>query len=153
MGLPPLLEEVRKRPAMFLSKVDFDVLAGFLEGYHLAGNGGLLVGFREWLIVKLGYGNNLTWPGLVLRLLFPGAESPGKCHLESNDQQRAVEFLFELLEEYWRERQAYDGMRRIFLQYEEWLKQQDWYGPESPQYIDGTVKRHQPGKKRQRKPA
>jgi hypothetical protein len=123
---------------MYLSLVEFDVAAAFIQGFDLASNGGALVGFREWLVVKLGYGNNLAWSESALRLAFPDAEAPRQCLLQSGEQKRAVELLFRLLEEFWQEREAPHGLRRIYLKYQAWLQRQDWYGPKSPDYFAGA---------------
>jgi hypothetical protein len=119
---------------MYFSPVEFDVAAALIQGFDLASNGGLLAGFREWLIVKLGYGNNLAWSALVLRLVFPDAESPRQC-LQSAEQKHVVALLFGLLEEFWQERESPNGLRRIYLKYQGWLQRQDWYGPTSPDYV------------------
>src|SRR2546426_1003256 len=89
MALPQPLEHFMKRPGMYVSPVEFAVVAGFLQGLHVAT--GVLTGFREWLVVKLGYGNNLAWPALALRLIFPDAESPGQELLQDAAQRQAVE--------------------------------------------------------------
>jgi hypothetical protein len=107
----------------------------------MASHGGLLAGFREWLIVKLGCGNNLSWCALVLELTFPDAESPRQQLLHNGSQERAVRSLFELLEEFWQERETPDGLRRIYLAYQEWLQHQDWYGPSSPQWVPESSER------------
>jgi hypothetical protein len=135
MSLPAVLENVKKHPGMYVYKVEFDSVAAFIDGFNLATNGGLLVGFREWLIVKLGYGDNLAWPALALRLAFPEAESPASQLLHADNQKRAVAALFEFLEAFLQEREAPDGLRRLFLGYEAWLRRQDWYRPSSPGWI------------------
>jgi hypothetical protein len=139
MALPHALQQMTKRPGMYLCPIEFDVAAAFIQGFDLASGGGVLVGFREWLVVKLGYGNNLAWSELVLRLAFPNAESPRQCLLQGGEQKRAVELLFRLLEEFWQEREAPHGLRRIYLRYQEWLQRQDWYGPTSPDYVADTA--------------
>ena len=145
MSLPPLLESVRKHPGMYLSRVEFDLAVAFLDGFDLASNGGLLAGFKEWLVVKLDFAHDLTWPGLVLLLTFPQMDSPGSQLLQGDNQKRAVESLFGLLEAFWQEREASEGLRRIYRQYEEWLKRQDWYGPSCPQWIGAEQRR--PGRR------
>jgi len=135
MGLPHVLEQVRKRPSMYFHPVEFDVASAFLEGFNLASYVGALVGFREWLVMRLGYANNLAWPALVLRLVFPDVESPRQFLVQNGKQKRAVESLFGLLEEFWQEWQSDGGLRRIYVKYQEWLRQQDWYGPSSPDWI------------------
>jgi hypothetical protein len=83
-----------------------------------------------------------TWPPTaVLRLTFPEAESRGRQSIEPENQKRAVESLFEQLEAFLQQRASPDGLRRIFLGFERWLRRQDWYGPSSPQWIadEGAV--------------
>src|SRR5438309_712191 len=121
MGLPYVLEKLRDRPGMFIPKVDFDVVAAFITGFNQATRGGLLAGFREWLVVRCGDGNNLPWPALVLRLTFPDAESPDRCLLQGGNQKFAVDRLFDLLQAYFQEKESPDGMRRIYVRYERWL--------------------------------
>jgi hypothetical protein len=126
MPLPQSLE---------LSPVEFDVVAAFLQGFHAATCGGLLEGFREWLVVKLDHGSNVAWSQLALNLAFPDAASPRHCLSENGGQQRAVEVLFGLLEEYWQAKESLHGLRGIYVKYQQWLQRQDWYGPSSPDYI------------------
>jgi hypothetical protein len=135
MPLPHLLQHVAKQPSMYFNPVEFDVAAAFLQGFDLANSGGVLVGFREWLVVKLGYGSNLIWSALALQLLFPESESPRQSLVDSGDQKRAVELLFGIVEEFWQERESLNGLRRIYLKYQTWLQRQEWYGPTSPDYF------------------
>lgn len=135
LALPHLLQQVKRCPGMYLSAVDFDMATALLVGFDLANFGGVLIGFREWLIVKLGYGNNLSWRLLILCVVFPDAENPRQQLHQPRAQDRAVEALFSLLEEFWEEKEAPNGLRRIFLRYQEWLQRQDWYEPSSPDYI------------------
>jgi hypothetical protein len=135
VSLPYLLQQVMQNPGMFFSPVEFDVASAFIQGVNLSSSGGVLVGFREALITKLGYGNNLIWSELALRLIFPGDECPRLRLVEGGNQKRAVQLLFELLEDFWRERESPQGLRTIYLKYQTWLKHQDWYGPSSPDYV------------------
>jgi len=135
MPLPQSLERVRQHPGMYLSPVEFDVVAAFLQGFHVATCSGLLEGFREWLVVKLGHGSNLAWSQLALHLAFPDAPSPRQRLSEHGGQQHAVEVLFRLLEEYWQAKESPQGLRRIFVDYQHWIQRQDWYGPSSPDYV------------------
>src|SRR4051794_6854569 len=118
MGLPPLIEALRSRPGMFVNVETFDVVTAFLCGYDAALHGGLLVGFREWLIVRSDGGNNFTWDGLVRGLIGENSLS---------DETKAIELLFCLLEEFTDVRDARDGLRRILMSYERWLRKQEWY--------------------------
>ena len=135
MGLPPVLDMLKRHPGIMISNVNFDAVVAFIDGFNLAISGGLLVGFHEWLVVKLGYGNNFHWSGLVLRLAFAQAETPEEQLHDAGNQKRALDSLFGHLESFLRERESAEGLRRIFLKYEGWLKCQDWYDPSSPQWI------------------
>jgi hypothetical protein len=103
----------------------------FVLGCDAGTSGILLSGFREWLIVRLGDGNNLSWPGLVLQII--SAES-----IEQNEEQppgsdadaQRLDHLFQLLDEFLEQRDERDGMVRIYSRYIEWLKGQSWFRPE-----------------------
>ncbi|MCM2417745.1 hypothetical protein [Streptomyces sp. RKAG293] len=69
-----LIRAFRKRPGMFIPKGDplgFDQAVTFLLGMDVGSGDALLFGFREFLVLKLGEGHNLTWSGLVVRLTVP----------------------------------------------------------------------------------
>jgi hypothetical protein len=120
---------------MFFPKVEFNVVVAFIDGFNLACYGGLLVGFHQWLVATLGHGNNRPWDALVLELTFPKARIPNDELAKPGNQKVAVDALFELLETFMQERQSPEGLRRIFVRYEAWLKRQEWYVPSSPQWL------------------
>lgn len=124
-----VIKFMMERPSMFLTSVTFDTVTAYLSGYDAAKNGGLLIGLREWAISKLRFGNNLVWPSLMYQLIFPGRTSSSNT-IENADQQRAVESLFQLLREFFNERDSRDGLRQIYLRYSTWLESQEWYDPD-----------------------
>jgi hypothetical protein len=124
MTLPVALEEVRKAPGMFLIPVSYETAVAFLIGYDIALAGGPLCGFREWLVLRVGGWDNLVWSALVEKLLGEAGLVERKQTLEG--QKKAVEFLFSLLEEFMAERDEY-GVRRVYVAYEQWLREQSWY--------------------------
>jgi hypothetical protein len=124
MTLPVALEEVRKAPGMFLGSISYEAAVAFLNGYDIALAGGPLCGFREWLVLRVGGGNNLGWSGLVKELLGEAGLVKRKQTLEG--QKIAIEFLFSLLEEFMTERDEH-GVRRVYVAYEQWLREQSWY--------------------------
>ena len=130
MSLPLPLCNVRDYPGMYLSKIEFSEAAALINGYAIAHHGRFLDGFREWLIVKLNDGNNLTWSSLVLRLIFPESDIPS-VQLNHTNQEQAVRSLFQILDEFCTLKETPDGLRQIFLQYQDWLQHQDWYNPAS----------------------
>jgi hypothetical protein len=122
---------------MYLPDPTYAAVSALIHGYDLAKEGGVLCGFREWLITRLGTGDNLAWPVLVLHTAFPNASDPREIVRSSPAMEgRAIETLFELLAEFDRARSGPDGMRRVFLDYEAWLRQQSWYKPNSPHWIE-----------------
>jgi hypothetical protein len=124
MGLPLAMDNLRRQTGMFVAPVTLDGVVAFISGYDAALSGGFLVGLREWLVPRLGYGNNLAWNGLILEML-PTKRNPG-------NEESLIEGLFVLLAEFIEVRQSHDGLRRIFVEYEQWLHRQEWYTPEHP---------------------
>ena len=121
---------------MYISAVDFDSLAAFISGFDLATGGSALQGFREWLLVKVGgYAANLAWTELVLEYTFRGSQSARDNLCECGGQQKGMNSIITLLDEFWRDRSAPDGMRRLYKSHEEWLRKQSWYSPSAPNWI------------------
>ncbi len=80
----------------------------------------MLIGLREWLVVRFNEGNNLMWSRLA-RLCLPGG-------VESADKQ-AVRELGTLLAEFFEVRRV-QGLIMVFQDYSHWLLQRSWYdGP------------------------
>lgn len=113
---------------MYLPELSFHACASYVAGYDAATEGGLLVGFHQWLVVKVGHSDNLAWYALVREVMGASANSP-------TDHAGEVAFLLATLDEFLSERARRGGLRRIFSAYEAWLRQQAWYTPESPQWI------------------
>ena len=105
---------------MYLLEETYVVVAAFIQGYDEAYEGGLLAGFREWLVVRLVGGQNLAWPALVLHAAFPGSRSPQDALRSEPDGDRvAIDTLFRLLTEFDETRKKHDGLRSIFVAFEE----------------------------------
>jgi len=122
MTLPYELDHVRKRPSMWLRVVNFDTMSAFLQGANMASNGGLLSGFREWLVMRLDRRTNIPWFDLVLVFAFPDAKSPKEALSQSPDQRREIDIPFELFSEFWHDRQE-EGLKAIYLKHEIWSKE------------------------------
>ena len=121
MGLPNVLYDVFKRPGMHLPTIEFDVLAAFIQGFDTACNGGVLLGFREWMLMKLDSGNNLSWFALAKLL------EATRRHLDEiqvADERSSVEFLIALLSEFSAERDGPNGLRGIYVRYQAWIQNQ-----------------------------
>jgi hypothetical protein len=151
MALADQLAHVMRRPGMWFQPVGYDTAVAFLAGYDLACNGGVLVGFKEWLLPQLGYGSNRPWCVLARWLVMPPIRSKRQSlDAETAEAQRlAVERLFRLLEDFLKEREQPEGIRRVYLTYQQWLKTQEWYGPGHPDYFEEGPKKKAKRKKRE----
>ena len=120
-----LFENVRARTSRYLPDETYAAAAAFVLGYDIACEGGALVGFHEWLVVRLDGWSNLHWSAAVLHAAFPAVQDVHKAVRASPKARRhAIDTLFELLAEYDRVRSKQDGLKGIFLAYERWLHQQ-----------------------------
>ena len=117
-----LFDSVRRHPGMYFLEETYAVIAAFLQGYDSAYEGGLLAGFREWLVVRLMTGSNLGWPALVLHAAFPDEQSPQNALRAKPDAERvAIDVLFNLLAEFDEIRRQRDGLKDIFVAYEKYV--------------------------------
>jgi hypothetical protein len=125
-----LFSEISRRSGLYGLDGSFEQFAAFISGVDAGNDWQLLTGFREWLIIRLGDGNNLTWPGLVLRLAFPGGWPGLRDRLKDPDQNRiASETLFRLLDEFLARRATPGEPAGIFDEYLTWRNAQSWYKP------------------------
>lgn len=127
MPMPDSLSRFFHAPGMYVHDPTFDAVAAFLSGFDTACGGRVLAGFREWLILKLDYGNNLAWTELFLRFTFPESAGPRTQDLPTADQKQLAGLLAEALSTYWTEREGCGGTQDLMERYSEWLKEQDWF--------------------------
>ncbi|MER5624018.1 hypothetical protein ABT061_23580 [Streptosporangium sp. NPDC002544] len=116
-----LFREIHKRPGMYGLDGSFKSYEAFLMGCDAGNDWGLFSGFREWLIMRLGSQSSFGWPGLVLQLALP--EKPS-LPLSPESDAKAVELLFELLDQFMEERAPAHGVANIFEKYQSWLSTQ-----------------------------
>jgi hypothetical protein len=125
-----LFEEVRRRPGMYFLEDNFDVVAAFVLGCDLANEGGILAGFREWLVVRLGHSSNLAWRSLVLDFAFPDASNPeAELARGVENHRRAIRTLWSLLSEFEIAREERSALRKIFVAFD---RLEGGEEPESP---------------------
>ncbi len=127
MALPQPLAQFFRSPDMYVPKPEFDVAAGFLQGFDAACGGRVLEGFTEWLVQKIGYGNNLGWTELFLRLAFPDFTAPRTQCLPTADQKQLVNLLAETFSSYWKDREVLGDTKGIMERHAEWLRKQDLF--------------------------
>jgi hypothetical protein len=97
-----LFRRVRARPGMWLAGSDsYRTVSAFVLGIEYTHPDRPLDGFREFLVLRLGRGNNLVWTGLVLHLAFPGRDGGwGTVLDEPGADAVAIAALFDLLDEF-----------------------------------------------------
>ncbi|MCO5996144.1 hypothetical protein [Actinoallomurus rhizosphaericola] len=116
--LDELLSAVRSRPQMFHLSGSYDGYVAFLTGVDLGNAGGVLRGFTEWLSVRWGHPTSLGWPALVRRIaLGVGADEELPPTQSPEEERRAVEALFRLLEEYLEQRRSPLALARMYREY------------------------------------
>ena len=131
-----LCEDIRAHTGMYVSEATYPVVAALVLGYDLATAGGALRGFREWLIPQVNTGNNLSWNPLILHLAFMNVSNPiAHVLTDAETQRHAIDTLFGAIAAFVKARNAPEGMRRIFAEYERWLRSQDWYTSTHPLWV------------------
>lgn len=117
-----LFGSIRQRTGMYFQQETYAVVAAFVQGYDAAYEGGLLVGFREWMVVRLKRGSNLGWPALVLHAAFPDSALPQEALSSGQQAERtAIDMLFTLLAEFDAVRDEHGGIASVFVEYEGYM--------------------------------
>jgi hypothetical protein len=114
-----LLRQVRIRPGIYFGSGDltFDRLVAFVVGLDIGAQGGLLDGFREYLILRIGEESSLWWPGVAIRVSRPDATSRPAT---DEDDRMAVEDIVGLLDEFLAEFPVGRSRKRLFQEYYLW---------------------------------
>jgi hypothetical protein len=93
----------------------------FLIDCNAGNSGRLFDGFREWLLMELGFVSEGAWPELVLGITFPenGRTSISE-RLDPDADAMARAKLFELIGNFW-EIRGPRGLPKIFFDYQSFL--------------------------------
>lgn len=123
----PAFEEMIRslcaRPGMWVIPPSFATACAYIDGFNSARGGAPLLGFREWLVLKLDDGNNLHWIGLAEWLI------PAAGPTDAGAEERRILALGGLIADYLRERDT-GGITKVYFDYGRWLLRQRWYdGP------------------------
>ena len=122
--LMELTEKVNCYVGMFLPGKTYGEFVALVYGFDIARDQKPLEGFKEWLVLKFGKGNNLTWGALALlglRIVLPSfVAGPAQLHIE------AIAGLTSLISEFTKDREE-KGIDEILDNHKNWLHRQDWY--------------------------
>ncbi len=110
---------------MWVGAVNYDRVTAYLSGYDYALDGGFLAGFKEWLAVKYGYGQNLAWNGLFASATLGEADTHERPRPTGHDEV-LLEQLRSTLVEFLRHRQII-GLRNVLFDHGQWMRKQDWF--------------------------
>lgn len=130
MDYRKLFRSVRHRPTLYGLDSTYGAGVAFILGCDTGTSGVLLSGFREWLITRLGAGNDLSWQDLALQIINTTTGERDDEPANNSIDTRRFHQLFQLLDEFLGQRSKRDGMVRIYDRYIEWLKGQPWFRPE-----------------------
>jgi hypothetical protein len=118
MEFPELVRHMCQRPSMWVRPPGFSSVCAYISGFDHARDGGPLDGFREWLVVRLRDGDNMTWDGLVEMAIRPEAD-PIESATDDQDASR-LKAMAVLFDEFFRFRDE-EGVTKIHYEYARWL--------------------------------
>ncbi|GAV41937.1 hypothetical protein [Streptomyces acidiscabies] len=116
-----LIQALHDRPGVFGLNGYYYPTTMLLQGFDLARSGGLLYGFREWLIVRRNECSSLQWHLLVIQEALPGVDVGGwkePDHFTPNENRQIVDRLFSLILEFLEIRKDERKLGRVYAQYE-----------------------------------
>lgn len=131
-----LFEALRISRGMYLSSDSYEELIALILGFDLGRSGGPLMGFKEWLVFKHQDGANLQWGRLVLEMCraSKGEDQFNDPRTMSREvRQFAADELLRLILEFLKDREQ-RGLRAVYLDFQQWLEGQSWYGPDLPDW-------------------
>lgn len=106
------------QPLLVVQSVRYETVCAYIDGYDSALHGGLLVGFRHWLLSCDSERTNLPWWALVRRRVFVGV-SPD-APLSEADSQLALAELASCLDMFM-QCVITGGLESVFDRYNKWL--------------------------------
>lgn len=110
-----LFADVNRRPSVYGLDGSYRQHVAFITGCDAGNDWGLLVGFPEWLAMKVEAEANVTWSSLVLQVVGLTAASGHPADEESDS--KAVEALFALLDDFLSQRAGAKGASSIISRY------------------------------------
>lgn len=120
-----LFESVRRYRTQYLVRGTYEEVVAFVTGCDAGNSWCLLAGFREWLLVRFGGPRNLSWAMLVLQVAFPDrVELWDPDRIDGELGVRAINVLFDCLEQFLAERAAPGALADLYSRYSAWLSTQ-----------------------------
>lgn len=117
-----LFASVCRQPGLFVQSGRYETVCAYIDGYDSALRGGILSGFRYWLLSEGTEWNNLPWWAIVRRHVFPNID-PASA-LSDSESDEALAALAVYLERYL-ECIMSNGLVFIFHKYTKWLLARD----------------------------
>ncbi|RLB44954.1 MAG: hypothetical protein DRJ42_31030 [Deltaproteobacteria bacterium] len=112
-----IFQAICKQPRMYVQDASYAAVSAFIYGYDLALDGGPLVGFWEWLIVREMEETNLPWWLLLRRQVHEDTDLSTVPTVEQD--RELVAALGAALKSYGDARGAH-GLDRIYYEYHCW---------------------------------
>ncbi|MEE4543025.1 hypothetical protein V2S66_13740 [Streptomyces sp. V4-01] len=100
MPLSEFMPELRRHHGIYVMRKTYEGTCAFLTGYELGSERPALKAFHNWLVPRGKGRPELYWPQLVLCEIYEDGALPDIRYLTPEEDERAIEVLFELLEEY-----------------------------------------------------
>lgn len=135
-----LLDIMGKSPHMFVQPPTLGGIIAYIDGFNRRRGGSPLLGFREWIVLRVGGWDSLLWYGLACMVIAGDRTAASKL----GDEPALMEALVKLVQEFIEYRKA-NGLNKVFWDFAEWLRRQEWYSgplpkmPEDPASAPGDV--------------
>jgi hypothetical protein len=114
-----LFSSVRARPSSYGLQSTYSSAVAFVVGCDQGLQANLLLGFHEWLAVRCDADPSYGWPTQV-SILSLGEGAIGRA-LTPDEDARAREVLFGLLDEFLAVSEQPEGLKGVFDSYSAWL--------------------------------
>ena len=126
MNFTALVDELAKRPAMYVGSSSLYAVCAFVNGFDLARDGAPLEGFREWMVLRLNRESSLVWPAMTRLITMP---DDSFRELSKEEDEECARAAMRLLSEFLAYREEV-GLIKIHYDYARWLLRRRWYcGP------------------------
>ena len=127
MNFVDVVSQLQTDPTRFGLSRSYAAVSAFLLGLEIAGSGGDLVGFTEWLIPLVSGPDNYPWERLVVKRALGEERASGLslAPLSPQEDEKTLAVLFALLLEFIEEKRGeLFPLRRIYSRYHVWEQQQ-----------------------------